>query len=85
MSQSLNQARRKLDVAETTQASLLKEKDTLRLLLAAKFQTSSELENKLETLEAQLTSLRITLEHAQVDLLQSRKVNEEQTAVDAAS
>ena len=84
-SQSLNQVKRNLDEAETTQACLLKEKYDLQSLLAARFQTSSQLEKKLETLEAQLTSLRATLEDTQFDLLQSRKANEEQATANAAS
>jgi hypothetical protein len=39
----------------------------------------------VESLETELASVRETLERTQLDLTQSRKVNEEQAATDAAS
>jgi chromosome segregation ATPase len=84
-SQSLKQAKRNLDEAETIQAALLKEKENLQSLLTAECQTSSQSEKKVESLETELASVRETLECTQLDLTQSRKVNEEQAATDAAS
>jgi chromosome segregation ATPase len=84
-SQSLKQAKRNLDEAETIQAALLKEKENLQSLLTAECQTSIQSEKKVESLEAELASVRETLERTQLDLTQSRKVNEEQAATDAAS
>jgi chromosome segregation ATPase len=84
-SQSLNQVKRNLDEAETIQAALLKEKENLQSLLTAECQTSSQSGKKVESLETELASVRETLERTQLDLTQSRKVNEEQAATDAAS
>jgi chromosome segregation ATPase len=84
-SQSLNQVKKNLDEAETIQATLVKEKENLQSLLTAECQTSSQSGKKVESLETELASVRETLERTQLDLTQSRKVNEEQAATDAAS
>jgi septation ring formation regulator EzrA len=84
-SQSLNQVKKNLDEAETIQATLVKEKENLQSLLTAECQTSSQSRKKVESLETELASVRETLERTQLDLTQSRKVNEEQAATDAAS
>jgi chromosome segregation ATPase len=84
-SQSLRQVKGSLDEAETIQAALLKEKENLQSLLTAECQTSSQSEKKAASLVTELASVRETLERTQLDLTQSRKVNEEQAATDAAS
>jgi chromosome segregation ATPase len=84
-SQSLNQVKRNLEEAKITQATLLEEKEKLQSLLATECQTSGQLEKKLASREVELVSVQGTLERTQLDLTQSRKVNEEQAAADAAS
>ena len=52
--------------------------------LESERQTSGQLGKKLKSLEAELALAQGTLERTQLDLAQSRKVNEEQAAADAA-
>ena len=83
-SQTLDELRGNLDQAETMRAALLNDKEKLQSLSAIEFQTSRELERKVNSLEIELAGAQETIKRTQLDLTQSRTVNEEHAAAEAA-